>query len=402
MNTKPTVDVVIPALNEERMIAQCVEAVTQQDYPKELLSVYVAVDQRTTDSTARVAREAGAIVIEAGCSGAACVRNAGTAAGRGELVGFLDGHCIVEPGWLKAMVARFVDDAIGGCQGSFTVGYDSEVVQRFASVTLFGSEQRLRNQTVDGRTTPYPWLLGGNCMFRRASLDETGGFKNCLSEDTDCSWSIFLRGYQFAYAPDARASHVNSDTLARFLFKHYRHGRAAAQLAYAYGFSGRRDTDKTSEPVKFILDLFYNSGYAVERLRQALGDIVLPLHNYEPVCSKFRAPFTWTSNVQLQISPRVVYWHIDNRETIAIELTRRTRVLFEGSSDVIFRRLAIGANRITVCSALAKFYDIDFATAGQDVDGFIQELLESKIIQSFTSSCDGSTKARSDSAPVSS
>ena len=56
MSDRPTVDVVIPAYNEERHIARCLDCVLAQDYPPELVCVY-AVDSGGSDATGRILRE---------------------------------------------------------------------------------------------------------------------------------------------------------------------------------------------------------------------------------------------------------------------------------------------------------------------------------------------------------
>ncbi len=53
----------IPAHNEAKVVANLVESLKNQKYPKELLDIYVIADN-CTDNTAQVAREAGAIVYE--------------------------------------------------------------------------------------------------------------------------------------------------------------------------------------------------------------------------------------------------------------------------------------------------------------------------------------------------
>lgn len=53
----------IAAHNEEAVIANLVRSIKQQDYPQELIDVFVVADA-CTDETARAAREAGAIVYE--------------------------------------------------------------------------------------------------------------------------------------------------------------------------------------------------------------------------------------------------------------------------------------------------------------------------------------------------
>ena len=54
---------IIPAHNEESVIAELIESLKKQDYPKELYDIYVIADN-CTDNTARVAKKAGAIVYE--------------------------------------------------------------------------------------------------------------------------------------------------------------------------------------------------------------------------------------------------------------------------------------------------------------------------------------------------
>jgi len=54
---------IIPAHNEEVVIANLVNSLKKQDYPKELFDIYVIADN-CTDRTAEIAKEAGAIVYE--------------------------------------------------------------------------------------------------------------------------------------------------------------------------------------------------------------------------------------------------------------------------------------------------------------------------------------------------
>ena len=54
---------IIPAHNEESVVANLVESLKNQEYPKGLLDIYVIADN-CTDNTAQVAKDAGAIVYE--------------------------------------------------------------------------------------------------------------------------------------------------------------------------------------------------------------------------------------------------------------------------------------------------------------------------------------------------
>lgn len=62
-NKKHKFMAIIPAHNEEKVVGNLIESLKQQNYPKELYDIYVIADN-CTDSTAKVAKEAGAIVCE--------------------------------------------------------------------------------------------------------------------------------------------------------------------------------------------------------------------------------------------------------------------------------------------------------------------------------------------------
>lgn len=55
--------VLISARNEEKVIANLIETIKAQDYPKKLIKIFVVADN-CTDNTAQVAKKAGAIVFE--------------------------------------------------------------------------------------------------------------------------------------------------------------------------------------------------------------------------------------------------------------------------------------------------------------------------------------------------
>ena len=55
--------VIISARNERLVIGQLVESIKKQNYPKELIDVFVVADN-CSDDTAKIARKAGAIVYE--------------------------------------------------------------------------------------------------------------------------------------------------------------------------------------------------------------------------------------------------------------------------------------------------------------------------------------------------
>ena len=54
---------ILPAHNEENVIGNLIESLKKQDYPADLIDIYVIADN-CTDNTVKIAKEAGAIVLE--------------------------------------------------------------------------------------------------------------------------------------------------------------------------------------------------------------------------------------------------------------------------------------------------------------------------------------------------
>jgi glycosyltransferase involved in cell wall biosynthesis len=108
--------VIVPAFNEERYLPRSLSSVRQaalafgDAFPGETIEVIV-VDNGSTDQTATVAREHGAMVIPEGRRGIAVARNTGAAAAHGEILVFLDADYRVLPSFLARIAGRYADDA---------------------------------------------------------------------------------------------------------------------------------------------------------------------------------------------------------------------------------------------------------------------------------------------------
>lgn len=392
---QPKIDIVIAALNEEQSIGKCLQCLNAQNYPGELVTVYVVVDGRTTDDTANVAACHGANVIGSDGTGIAFVRNLGFAQGSGELVGFLDAHCFPEPEWIAAMVAPFEDPMVGGCQGNLQSICDSPVVQRFLSQSFFSSDQRMIEHTVEGRFSPYPWVIGGNSMFRRRAIDDAGPSTECPCDDVDRSWKVFLQGYLLVHAPVARSLHHDHATIGAYLRKRFSMGVGAAQLAYAYGYAGRRKRGDRRYPRTLevtLIDLIYGCGYLSEQLRQRQGVIALPKRTREPVQRRFRPRFSWSAHDVLQISPDVVFWPVAEECVLCVHLLNGTRMVFDGVANVIFRQLIAAGNKSETCAAIAEQFNAEVDSIENDVNEFIESLRKEGLINVLAKSADSTSE----------
>ncbi len=111
-----SISILVPTLNSERVLANCLESIGAQDYPRELVEIVIA-DGGSTDRTLEIARRfTGNIYANPGMTGesgkAIALKHA-----RGEIVAFIDSDNILpQPDWLRRMVEPFGDSEIVGTE----------------------------------------------------------------------------------------------------------------------------------------------------------------------------------------------------------------------------------------------------------------------------------------------
>ncbi len=163
---RPSVCVVIPALNEATHIAACVHSVLLQGVPAEI----VVVDGGSTDDTrARVPAEAR--VVES-ARGRGAQMNAGARASRADVLLFLHADTTLHAGGLRALVAALASPEVPG--GTFTLRFDQpgRLLALYAWCTRW----------------PLPLFHYGDqgIFVRREIFDALGGYREwALMEDVD-------------------------------------------------------------------------------------------------------------------------------------------------------------------------------------------------------------------------
>ncbi len=223
------VTVVVPTRNRGDLITDTLQSLLAQDYPNFIVLV---VDQSTDDRTRRAVAAAAQGDPRmrhqpTNSVGSSAARNLGARAARTEIVAYTDDDCIVEPGWLTAMVREFDDQEIAASYGRLLpYGFQG---RSGIEVGFKAAEQRAE---YSGRTPPWYIGHGGNMAFRRSDLLATGGFDPLLGagglfgacEDPDIAYRLLARGKKIAYTASALAYH-----------KHWKDWRAQCRMERAYG-----------------------------------------------------------------------------------------------------------------------------------------------------------------------
>jgi cellulose synthase/poly-beta-1,6-N-acetylglucosamine synthase-like glycosyltransferase len=109
----PAVSLIVPAYDEEGVIAEKVANALALDYPRERLQIVVASDG-SGDATVERARAAGAdLVLDLPAGGKVAALDAAAAQATGEVLAFSDANSAWAPDALRRLVEPFADPAVG-------------------------------------------------------------------------------------------------------------------------------------------------------------------------------------------------------------------------------------------------------------------------------------------------
>jgi cellulose synthase/poly-beta-1,6-N-acetylglucosamine synthase-like glycosyltransferase len=235
----PPLTVLIPAYNEERVLAGTVRSVLEARYPEVRVLV---IDDGSTDSTADLAqgladRDAQVTLIrQQPNQGKAAALNAGLEASTTPVVVSLDADTVLLPDTLEHLVAPLTRGA-DACSSNIEVGNRSGLLTRFQSVEyVLGLNLTRRAQASLGCITTIP---GAAAAFSREALRTVGGWSgDTRTEDTDLTIALLRAGRRVAYEPRARALTEAPETLRGLLRQRTRwmHGYLASILKHRRAF----------------------------------------------------------------------------------------------------------------------------------------------------------------------
>ena len=147
---EPSVTVVITARNEEATIEAKIENVLKLDYPVDRLEVVVLSDG-STDRTVELARSAATRatgirvrVLDQPATGKARALTAAVPHTRGDILVFSDANSMYAPTALRALVAPFADEAVGGVAGNQVYTHPEDAGQEAGELGYWGYDRILK------------------------------------------------------------------------------------------------------------------------------------------------------------------------------------------------------------------------------------------------------------------
>ena len=210
----PKCSIVIPALNEEENIEQCLQSLLKQDYPRSSLEIIV-IDNGSTDKTVTIAKRLADIVeVKSDCN-VGEVRNAGAQLSSGKILVCTDADCTFPVDWISTGVSLLIshDRSIfgGGLKGSQNQNWI----------------ERLWLLNPDGKTIQQKDLMGSSIFIKKSDFNSLGGFQSTITSGEDSSLSDKGRSLGFKVELDKQLSvyHLGTPkTLKEFICRQSWHG----------------------------------------------------------------------------------------------------------------------------------------------------------------------------------
>ncbi len=227
-NHLPTVSVIIPIRNEGRYIARCLQSVRQQDYPADRLEILV-IDGISEDNTREIVSEFCGLdlriqLVDNPRRIVSTALNIGLLNAKGEVIVRVDGHCLLEPDYVRQCVhylAQTGADNVGGLMRARGESYVGEAIAIAISSPFGVGDSRFhysaREQYVD---TVY---LGA---FPRRVFDQVGLFDEELirNQDYELNYRIRAAGGKIFLTPAIKSWYITRESLPRLGKQYFQYG----------------------------------------------------------------------------------------------------------------------------------------------------------------------------------
>ena len=202
----PTLSVLIPMHNEEKVTKNILNLLIKTDYPKNILEI-VPINDHSTDKTGEILRSFSEkysfikpIHRYTGRRGKPAALNEALKICSGEIVVVFDADYLPPKGILKEIAVNFKNPEVGAVMGRvIPINSGKNMLTRLLDLERTGGYQVDQQARYNLNLIPqYGGTVGG---FRKHLILKLGGFdENVLAEDTELTFRLYTNGFKVVYA----------------------------------------------------------------------------------------------------------------------------------------------------------------------------------------------------------
>lgn len=208
----PSCSILIPAHNEEMVIANTIESMLKIVYPEDKLQIIV-INDGSTDATKKIIESYAEkdsrvqlfdIPMGEGGKGKSRTLNIGMSVAKGEIIAVYDADNTPDKDSLRYLVAQLIQHKeLGAVLGKFrTVNKDKNWLTRFINIETLSFQSMLqagRWQMHNIATLPGTNFVMWNWLIKKLN----GWDEEALTEDSELSIRIYQEGYKIKFIPYA-------------------------------------------------------------------------------------------------------------------------------------------------------------------------------------------------------
>ncbi|MEH2056039.1 MAG: glycosyltransferase [Nostoc sp.] len=234
-NYLPSVSVVVPAFNEEKVILNTVYSLLRSNYPNFNI---IVVDDGSTDRTYQYLVKAFSshslvYIFSKPNEGKGQALNDGIKQSKAEIIITIDADTIVFPNTISKLVQHFATPHIAAVAGNIKVG------NRLNLLTYWQALEYITTQNLERRVFSLlnciPVVPGAIGAWRRQIIFKAGGFTNdTVAEDGDLTIRMFKLGYKINYENEAIALTEAPATTLGFIKQRFRWTYGTLQVIWKH------------------------------------------------------------------------------------------------------------------------------------------------------------------------